>query len=236
MEVRLNKYLADCGTGSRRKVEEFILQGRVEVNDKLIMDLAFKVDQEKDLVRVDGEKISPKRHVYYLLNKPKGVITSTADEKRRKTVIDLIDTKESIFPAGRLDYNTTGVLILTNDGDFANLVTHPSNRIPREYEVWLDRQLEEKDREKMLKGVFIEGKRGKFTKLTFPKKNNFSIVIVTAVEGRNHFVKNMFSALGYTVKTLDRISFAGIYADIPVGAYRKMDKTEIDGVIQKYGK
>ena len=236
MEVRLNKYLADCGIGSRRKVEEFILQGRVEVNNKLIIDLAFKVDQEKDEVRVDGERLIPKRHVYYLLNKPKGVITSTDDEKNRQTVIDLIDTKENIFPAGRLDYNTTGVLILTNDGDFANLVTHPSNRIPREYEVWIDRQLEEKDRGKMLKGVFIEGKRGKFTKIVFPKRNNFSIVTVTAIEGRNHFVKNMFSALGYTVTALNRLSFAGIYADIPVGAYRKMNKTEIDGVIQKYAK
>src|SRR5664279_1167098 len=235
MTMRLNKYLASCGVGSRRKVEELIVTGRVDINNKTIIDLSYQINEETDHVMVDGHKIAPKRHVYYLLNKPKGVITSTADEKRRKTVIDLIDTKDIIFPAGRLDYNTTGVLILTNDGDFSNLITHPKNKIPREYEVLLDKPLDDKDKEKLLKGIYLEGEKGRFKQIVFPKKNHFNSVIVTAVEGRNHFVKKMFGALSYTVKMLHRISFAGIQADVPVGNYRKLTQSEIDEVIHKYG-
>jgi 23S rRNA pseudouridine2605 synthase len=235
-KLRLNKYLASCGVGSRRKVEELIVQGRVEVNNKTIIDLAFQVNEETDHVKVDDQKLAIRRHVYYLLNKPKGVITTTADEKDRKTVVDLIDTKEIIFPVGRLDYNTTGVLFLTNDGEFSNLVTHPRNKIPRDYEVLLDKPLDDKDKEKLLKGIYLEGERGRFKQIVFPKKNHFNSVVVTAVEGRNHFVKKMFGALSYTVKTLNRVSFAGVYADIPVGNYRELTKSEIDRIIQKYGR
>ena len=234
--MRLNKYLAGCGVGSRRKVEELILQGRVEVNNKTIIDLACQVHEETDHVKVDGQKLAIRRHVYYLLNKPKGVITTTADEKDRETVVDLIDTKENIFPVGRLDFNTTGVLFLTNDGEFSNLVTHPRNKIPRDYEVLLDKPLDDKDKEKLLKGIYLEGERGRFKQIVFPKKNHFNSVVVTAVEGRNHFVKKMFAALSYTVKSLNRVSFAGIYADIPVGNYRELTKSEIERIIQKYGR
>lgn len=236
MAVRLNKYLASCGVGSRRKVEELIKQGRVEINNKTITDLACQVNEETDNVRVDGQKLAPRKHVYYLLNKPKGVITTTSDEKDRRTVVDLIESKEVIFPIGRLDYNTTGVLLLTNDGDFANLITHPKNKVPREYEVLLDRPLDEKDKDKLLKGIYLEGERGRFKQIVFPKKNHFTNVIVTAVEGRNHFVKKMFAALSYTVKALNRISFAGIYPDIPVGSYRKLTLSEIEDIINKYAK
>ena len=235
-KLRLNKYLAGCGVGSRRKVEELIVQGRVEVNNKTIIDLACQVNEETDHVKVDGQKLAIRRHVYYLLNKPKGVITTTADEKDRETVVDLIDTKEIIFPVGRLDYNTTGVLFLTNDGEFSNLVTHPRNKIPRDYEVLLDKPLDDKDKEKLLKGIYLEGERGRFKQIVFPKKNHFNSVVVTAVEGRNHFVKKMFAALSYTVKSLNRVSFADIYADIPVGNYRELTKSEIERIIQKYGR
>jgi 23S rRNA pseudouridine2605 synthase len=235
-KMRLNKYLASCGVGSRRKVEELIVTGRVDINNKTVVDLSYQINEETDHVMVDGNKIAPRRHVYYLLNKPKGVITTTADEKNRQTVIDLIDTKDIIFPVGRLDYNTTGVLFLTNDGDFSNLVTHPKNKIPREYEVLLDRPLDDGDKEKLLKGIYLEGERGRFKQIVFPKKNHYTNVIVTAVEGRNHFVKKMFAALSYTVKNLNRISFAGIHADIPVGNYRKLTQSEIDEVIHKYGR
>jgi 23S rRNA pseudouridine2605 synthase len=235
-KMRLNKYLASCGVGSRRKVEELIVTGRVDINNKTVVDLSYQINEETDHVMVDGNKIAPRRHVYYLLNKPKGVITTTADEKNRQTVVDLIDTKDIIFPVGRLDYNTTGVLFLTNDGDFSNLVTHPKNKIPREYEVLLDRPLDDGDKEKLLKGIYLEGERGRFKQIVFPKKNHYTNVIVTAVEGRNHFVKKMFAALSYTVKNLNRISFAGIHADIPVGNYRKLTQSEIDEVIHKYGR
>jgi len=234
MAVRLNKYIADSGAASRRKAEELILQGRICVNDKVIMELSYRVDESKDVVILDGEKISPKRHIYILMNKPKGVVTTTSDEKKRKTVIDLIKVKEKIFPVGRLDFNTTGVLILTNDGDFTNLLTHPRNNVPREYEVLVDRPIEEEDKEKLLKGIYIENEKGVFTKITFPKKNSRTFLVVTATEGRNHFVKKMFGALAYEVKSLNRKSFAGFTADVPPGAYRMLTEEEIQRIIQKY--
>ena len=235
-QIRINKFLSESGISSRRKSEELILQGRVSVNGKIITDLAIKVDSEKDKVFLDGEKISPKRHLYFLLNKPKGIVTTTNDEKNRRTVVDLIKTKEKIFPVGRLDYDTTGAIILTNDGDFSNLLTHPKNNVPRIYEVKIDKPLSEEDKEKFVRGVFIKGIKGKFKHVNFPIKNNKKVVNVTAVEGRNHFVKNMFGTLGYTVISLNRKSFAGIDADIPIGQYRILRKEEISGVIENYGK
>ncbi len=236
MTARLNKFISDCGISSRRKSEQLILQGRVAVNNKIVADLSFKVDPEHDVVEVDGEKIIPRRHVYFLLNKPKGFITSTSDEKSRRTVVDLIKTKEKIFPVGRLDYNTTGVLLVTNDGDFANLLIHPKHRVPREYEVRLDRGLEDEDRTKLLNGIYIGGKKGWFTGLQFPKKKDRKTAVITAEEGTNHFVKDMFKALSYNVTALNRKSFAGIKADIPVGSYRPLSADEISKVIKTYVK
>ncbi|MHB8580284.1 MAG: pseudouridine synthase [Ignavibacteriaceae bacterium] len=235
ISTRLNKFISDSGICSRRKAEEMILQGRVSVNNKVIDKLFYKVEDNKDKVFLDGERITPKRHLYFLLNKPMGVITTTEDEKNRKTVVELIKTKEKIFPVGRLDYNTTGVLLLTNDGDFSNLLTHPKNKVPREYEVRLDRPILDDDIDKLQTGVFIEGKRGRFNKISFTNKNSKKFINVVATEGRNHFVKKMFAALGYTVVSLNRISYAGIKADIPQGAYRQLTKVEILGVIKNYG-
>ncbi len=234
--TRLNKFIADSGITSRRKSEELILQGRITINGITVKELSYKVNPDKDEVKFDGEKISPQRHLYFLMNKPKGTITSTNDEKNRKTVIDLIRTKEKIFPVGRLDYNTTGVLLLTNDGDFSNLMTHPKNRVPRKYEATLDRNLEESDVLVLLKGVFIDGNRGKFTSVKLPKKNTRKIVEVITNEGRNHFVKNMFKALGYTVTSLNRSGFGYFTADVPPGAYRALTPSEITKAIDTYGK
>ena len=145
--------MADSGISSRRKSEEYILEKRVAVNDNVIADLSFKVDAEKDIITLDGERIKPKKHIYILLNKPKGYITSVTDDHYRRTVLDLVQTQERIYPVGRLDYDTTGLLFLTNDGDFSQLLTHPANRVPREYEVKLDKPLEEKDRINLLRGI-----------------------------------------------------------------------------------
>jgi 23S rRNA pseudouridine2605 synthase len=234
--IRLNKYISDSGITSRRKSEELILQGRISVNGKTVRELSLRVDPEKDEVKFDGEKISPQRHLYFLMNKPKGTITSTNDEKKRRTVIDLIKTKEKIFPVGRLDYNTTGVLLLTNDGEFSNLMTHPKNLVPRKYEATLDRSLEEEDVKKLLKGVYIDGIRGKFTNIIFTKKTTRRFVEIITVEGRNHFVKNMFKALGYTVTNLNRSGFGYFVADVPPGAYRVVTSSEINRAIEKYDK
>ncbi len=234
-QIRLNKYISESGITSRRKAEELILEGRVSVNNKIVTELSFKVIPDQDIVSLDGEKINPKKHLYYLLNKPKGVVTTTNDEKNRKTVVDILKTKERIFPVGRLDYNTTGVLLLTNDGDFSNLLMHPRNSVPRDYEVKLDKPLSEEDKARLLKGIYINGKKGVFKKVLSPKNKDKKLVIVTTVEGRNHFVKNMFKALNYNVTNLNRKTFAGITANIPVGAYRELTQTEIEGVIKNYG-
>jgi 23S rRNA pseudouridine2605 synthase len=225
--TRLNKFIADSGITSRRKAEELILQGRVTVNNKTITKLAFTIDTENDEVTVDGERIKPADHVYYLLNKPKGVVTTTDDEKNRMTVTDLIKSKQKIFPIGRLDFNTTGVLILTNDGEFAQKLIHPKNNIIRQYEVKIDKELEAEHEIALLKGVFIDGTRGKFISIKYGKKKDKKNLTVECTEGRNHFVKKMFTTINYTVEKLHRSSFAGIVPDIPIGSYRKLTPDEI---------
>jgi pseudouridine synthase len=231
---RINKFIADSGITSRRKAEEFILQGRVTVNNKIVKELSYRIDPDRDEVFIDGERIKSKISAYYLLNKPRGTISTTSDEKNRRTVVDLIKTKEKIYPVGRLDYNTTGVILLTNDGDFSNLLTHPGNKVPKVYEVKLDKNLDEADKNELLKGIFIERRRGRFTNVSFSNPKNKKLVEVKSVEGRNHFVKKMFEAIGYNVKSLNRKSFAGIKADIPLGSYRVMKKSEIQKLINKY--
>jgi len=233
---RINKFIAESGITSRRKAEELILQGRVSVNNNIVVELSFRINPDKDKVCIDGERIKIKKNIYYLLNKPKGTISTTNDEKDRRTVIELIKTKEKIYPVGRLDYNTTGIILLTNDGDFSNLLTHPKNKVPKVYEVKLDRHLEEADKKELLKGVFIDRRRGKFVRVTFTNPKNRKILEVESVEGRNHFVKKMFEALSYNVKSLNRKSFAGIKADIPIGSYREMSNEEIQLLIKKYSK
>lgn len=188
MKIRLNKYLSECGIASRRKSEELIKEGRITVNNKTITELFYTVD-EKDIVAFDGEIIRAEKKIYFLLNKPKGYITTTSDEKGRKKVTDLINCKQKIFPVGRLDYDTTGVLLLTNDGDFSNFLTHPKNKIPRVYHVLLDKELELEDKNRLLKGIFLEKRKSKFEAIEQLKKRGFDKISVTTTEGRNHFVK-----------------------------------------------
>ena len=234
--MRLNKYIAESGITSRRKAEDLILQGRISLNGEIITELTYKVDPGKDEIYLDGEKINLKKHQYYLLNKPAGVVTTTNDEKKRRTVLDIIKTNERIYPVGRLDYSTTGVLFLTNDGNFSQLLTHPGNKVPREYEVLLDKPLSRDDLEKLLRGIYPGGVKGKFQNISFIDTKHYSRVKVTTVEGRNHFVKNMFGALGYHVLKLNRISYAGIKANIGRGEYRKLTAQEIKQLTAKYGK
>ena len=234
MAIRLNKYIAESGLCSRRNAEKYILEGRVTINNKTVTDLSYKINEENDEVFVDGEKIKPKRHIYILLNKPKGVITSTKDEKNRKTVVDLVKTNEKIYPVGRLDYNTTGVLLLTNDGDFSNLLTHPKHKIRKTYIVQLNKPLMNEDENKLLKGVYINRRKGIFIKINFPNIKKKTLVEVAVVEGRNHFIKDMFSTLGYNVVELDRKYFGQFEADIPLGKYRVISNEEIKSVYKNY--
>lgn len=230
--MRLNKYLADCGIASRRKVEQFILEGRIAVNNVTITDLSFKVN-ENDVITFDGEKVKPHNHIYILMNKPRGLITSTKDEKSRKTVLDLIKENVRIYPVGRLDYDTTGLLFLTNDGNFMQSMLHPSNRIEREYEVYLDKEFDFHHKQVLINGIKLKGGKGKFISVTVSERDK-KFLVVTSYEGRNHFVKLMFSALGYKVIKLHRSKFGKFNVkDLKPGEYKKVSEQEINRLLNK---
>lgn len=235
--MRLNKYIADSGFASRRKADELISQGRVSVNNIVVTKLGLEIDAIKDIIKIDGQKIKQEKKVYFLLNKPAGFVSTTNDEKGRKSVIDLVRTKYKIYPVGRLDYNTTGVLLLTNDGDFTNIMLHPSNKIEREYQVTLDRELTEEDRIRLTKSVTLEDRKSKFQKVTYPKLKNYHLLNVITNEGRNHFVKNMFALLGYKVTKLKRIRF-GIFnvEGIKEGSYIILNEKDIKNYIEEFYK
>ncbi len=231
--MRLNKFLAESGIASRRKSDELISQGRVDVNGKTVSKLGLDIDPENDKIFVDGERVKPEQKVYFMLNKPKGYVTTTSDERRRKTVIELIKTNKHIFPVGRLDYNTTGILLLTNDGDFANKLTHPRNKVERIYVAKINRPVSDKDKHRLLTGIFVDRRKSKFTKFELLHETNPLKVVVGTVEGRNHFVKKMFETLGYKVLELHRASFGKFKLDnLRVGEYREMTKKEIEKLIK----
>jgi len=218
-----------AGVASRRKAEELILSGSVTINNKVVTDLSTKVLPSTDKVAVNGRPIAAEEKlVYLLLNKPKDCITTSHDEKSRKTVLDLVRTRERVFPVGRLDRNTTGVLLLTNDGELAYRLMHPSHEVEKSYFVELTEGAEQKDLDKLKKGVHIEGGKTSPAKVTpIPGTKNKNL-IVTIHEGRNRQVHRMLEALGYEVKRLDRIEYAGLTAEgLRRGRWRYLSKPEI---------
>ena len=227
---RLQKYLAACGVASRRKSEELILKGKVKVNDNIITDLGFKVS-EKDIIYVDNIKVEKQEKLYYLLYKPEKIICSVKDEKGRKTVIDLIDTNEKIFPVGRLDYDTSGLLLLTNDGELTNKLTHPSGSIEKTYQAKIDGIITPKEVHELENGIILDGVKTKKSKVKIKKidkKNNKSYVEITITEGRNHQVKNMFMYFNHKVLKLKRIRYAIFdLSGLSIGEYRKLSIKEI---------
>ena len=192
---RLQKVIANSGYCSRRKAEELITQGKVYVNEELVTELGTKVDS-KDTIVVEGVTLNKNvKKEYYLLNKPRGYICSVSDEKGRKVVTDLIDTKERIYPVGRLDYDTTGLLILTNDGEFANILMHPSNEIEKTYVAIIEGILTTEEIYQIKNGVIIDGIKvvpKRFKVRSKDEEKNKSNVSITIVEGRNHIVKKIF--------------------------------------------
>lgn len=227
---RLQKVISNSGYTSRRKAEELILKGLVKVNNKVVYELGTKVNPN-DLIEVNGYIIKNENKVYYLLNKPRGVITSTSDDKGRKTVVDLINTNIRIYPVGRLDYDTTGAIILTNDGEFANLIMHPKSQIDKVYIAKIDGLIGKKQLQMLEKGVFIDGiktSKAKARIKNYDKKTDTSIVELTIHEGRNHQVKKMFESLGYKVLKLkrERIAFLNIN-DLKSGEYRILNSKEV---------
>ncbi len=228
--VRLNKFIASNGISSRRKVDELITEGRVTVNGNTIVELGFKIDPEKDKIKLDGETIrTSTKKIYLMLNKPKGVITSVSDDKNRATVIDIIKSKEKIFPVGRLDYNTSGLLLLTNDGELSNKLMHPKSEIYKTYFVQLSKPLEERHRLKITGGVELEGKKTAPAKIRYPKKNNnYQDLYISIYEGRNRQVRNMFEHYGYFVRELERTEYAGLkLGELKEGEWRKLTPEEL---------
>jgi len=227
---RLQKVIANSGYVSRRKAEELIIAGKVKVNGETVFELGTKVSS-KDMIEVDGYIIKNEEKVYFLLNKPRGIITSTNDEKGRKTVTDLINTTKRIYPVGRLDYDTTGVLLLTNDGELTNLLTHPKNKIDKLYIAKVKGLVGKKQINTLERGVIIDGvktSRARARIKKYDKKTDTSIVELIIHEGKNHQVKKMFEALGYQVIKLRRDSFSFLTTiGLKSGEYRKLSPKEV---------
>lgn len=226
----MNKFLARCGVTSRRKADELIAAGRVRVNGEVITGMGFQIDPDSAAVQVDNELVTlPDQYVYYLLYKPQNVVTTVYDPQNRTTVVDLIDTERRIYPVGRLDYDTTGVLLLTDDGTLTQQLTHPSNEVPRTYEVIYESHLPANTVKQLKEGVDIGE--------DYPVKGELAILWVkehsgcahfTLHTGRYHEVKRVFRELGCEVIRLHRVKFAGLSCgDLAPGQYRQLSKSEV---------
>ena len=226
-QQRLNKAIADAGVASRRHADEMISAGRVRVNGQIVTELGHRVEID-DLVTVDGEPITRTKHLtYVLLNKPKDVITTSADEKGRATVFDIVRIHTRLFTVGRLDRNTTGLLLLTNDGDLAHRLMHPSYEIPRVYRARLDKPLKPIDAKEISKGVELEdGMTSPCEVMIDPRDHH--VAHIALHEGRNREVRRLFEALGYEVKGLDRKQYAFLtIRGLTRGEYRHLTKDEV---------
>lgn len=226
----LNKFLAHGGLCSRRDAAELIKQGKVKVNGELITEPGHKVS-EKDDVKVSGKKVFLTGDlVYILLNKPKDYITTTEDPDERKTVLDLIRkaTTQRVYPVGRLDRNTSGVLLFTNDGELAQKLTHPSNEVKKVYHATLNRQLDKKDFDQILKGVVLDDGFANVDVLAYPDSKDKTQVGIEIHSGRNRIVRRIFEHLGYEVKNLDRVMFAGLTKkNVQRGKWRFLKEKEV---------
>ena len=227
---RLQKVIAQAGIASRRKAEDLITSGQVKVNGVVVTELGTKVS-EKDRVEVNNQIIEKEKKEYYLLNKPRGVVTTTADDKNRKTVVDLIPTTARIYPVGRLDYDTTGVLLLTNDGEFANILMHPTSEIDKVYMAKLEGIIKGEQINQLKEGVNLDGELVKASRVKLKKvdsKTNTCMVQITIHEGKNHQVKRMFESVGFQVAKLKREKEAFFdLKDLQSGEFRKLTPKEV---------
>lgn len=228
--TRLNKYIANAGICSRREADNLIAAGSVSVNGQVITEMGFQV-HEGDVVKYGGETLRSERKRYFLLNKPKGFITTVDDPQERETVMMLIDgaCRERIYPVGRLDRNTTGLLLFTNDGDLARRLTHPSTKVYKIYHVEVDKAVTQEDMKKMLDGIELEDGPIHVDDIQYVQNaNDKRIVGVALHSGKNRIVRRIFEHLGYTVHKLDRVVFAGLTKkDLPRSRYRELTPQEI---------
>lgn len=236
-EIRLQKYIADCGITSRRKAEELIKQGKIKVNGQIVYELGTKINPQKDIVLYQNEKIKQKqKNVYILLNKPIGYVTTVKDQFERPSVLDLVKVKQRVVPVGRLDMYTSGALILTNDGDFVYQVTHPKHEINKTYTVTIKGIITEQDVEHLKKGVKIEEYVTKPAKVKILKtdlEKNSSRLEITIHEGKNRQIRKMCETVGYPVLALHRSKISGIgVKDLPLGKWRFLSKQEVERILR----
>jgi len=227
---RLNKYIANSGICSRRQADEYIAAGLVKVNDVIVTEMGVKVKQG-DVVKYNGERIRTEKKLYVLLNKPKDFVTTMDDPEGRKTVMDLVKSagKERIYPVGRLDRNTTGVLLLTNDGDLATKLTHPKYNHKKIYHVFLEQAMTQEDFDKMLAGIELEDGKVKPDGLSFVNPSSKAELGIEIHSGKNRLIRRMFEALDYKVTKLDRVYFAGLTKKgLSRGQWRYLTEKEIN--------
>lgn len=233
---RLQKVIANYGYCSRRKAEELIKNKKVYVNGKLITEMGVKISLNDDIV-VNNIHLKQQKKVYYLLNKPRGIICSAHDDKGRKTVVDLIKTNLRIYPIGRLDYDTTGLILLTNDGELSQKLMHPKNNIEKLYVAKLNKIIRMEDYYKIKKGLEIEGRKVFPTKLKIrskDKEKDTCIIDIGIIEGRNHIVKKIFLSLGYDVVKLKRESYDFLtLGNLKSGEYRELSIKEVHKLYSK---
>lgn len=237
-KMRLQKFLAEAGVASRRKCEEYILQGRVKVNNEVVTELGTKVDKENDFILFDNKLMEIKpNNVYILLNKPIGYVTTVNDQFGRDNVLDLIKVKERVVPAGRLDMYTSGALLLSNDGDFVYKITHPKHEIDKTYTVTLIGIITKIEVEALKNGVKIEDyitKPAKVRILKTDKEKNISRLEITIHEGKNRQVRKMCEAIGKKVKALHRSKIGTLSVkDLKIGQWRFITSKEVDYLLQK---
>ena len=232
--MRLNKFLSSCGISSRRKAEQLILDGKVKVNGVVVSSLGTVVNEEKDEVFCEGKKLSlPNSFVYYKLNKPKGYICSNSDERGRKTIFSILPSDQRLFSVGRLDYNTEGLIIITNDGNFANALIHPNGEIEKEYIVTIEGKISESELAVLRAGVVEKGVRmpkARVSPIKFDGKlTRLSVVIF---EGQNRQIRRMFEAIGKTIVLLKRIRIGKIVlGGLVRGKFKPLTKDEISWVL-----
>ncbi len=235
MEERLQKYMATCGIASRRKCEEIILQSRVKVNGKTINELGFKVDEEKDVVTLDNKLIKKEEiKVYIALNKPTGYVSTVKDERGRKTILDLIDVKERIYPIGRLDYDTSGLILLTNDGDIYNKIIHPKEEKNKTYIALIKGIPNDSDIKKFEKGINIDGYITAPAEFKIIKKfEDCSEVQIIIHEGRNRQIRKMCDDINHSVIELRRVQVGNIKLEnLSLGKWRYLTNKEMEYIKQ----
>ncbi len=228
--VRLNRFIANSGVCSRREADTLIQAGVVTVNGEVVTELGTKVNIHDDDIRFNGERLKGEEKVYLIMNKPKGYVTTASDPHAEKTVIDLLKGCSSrVYPVGRLDKNTTGVLLLTNDGEIAERLTHPSYDKKKIYQVSLDKELSEEDYHKILEGVSLTDGDVKADELEFIDANDKRKIGIEIHSGKNRIVRRIFDSLGYNVKALDRVYFAGLTKKgLKKGEWRYLTEGEIN--------